>query len=74
MNKKNQNIRTGHMTKIITHKLSIFHLTTTPIFYLLSTSFWKQQSDLLIVQFHSEIISHWIRHMDQDEQGNQFCV
>jgi hypothetical protein len=32
MNKKNQNIRTGHTTKIITYKLGIFYFTTTPIF------------------------------------------
>jgi hypothetical protein len=52
---KNQNIRIGHMTKIITYKLGIFHLTTTPVFCLLSTSFQKQQSDLLIAQFHIKI-------------------
>jgi len=55
---KNQNIRTAHTPKMIAYKLGIFNLTTTLFFYLLSTRFQKQQSDLLLVQFHFEIISH----------------
>ena len=55
---KNQNIRIAHMPKIITYKLGTFNLTPALLLYPLSTRFQKQQSDLLLVQLHFEIISH----------------